>query len=601
MLEFLANMQRKTGSGTNIRGTSTSSGLLGDTSSLSSLDQLNTWISRCERHGPCQRRTDTKCLPQRVIDVTNISNGGRKGVKIIETANQQGIYATLSHCWGDEDFDTVLTKKTMPHYLQFISYNDLPRTFQEAIQITRHIGLQYLWIDSLCLLQDDKDDRAKQTAKMDEIYGNSFIVIAAAASDAARGGCFSKHTPDKCLQISTVDGQELIVGIRWCSFPGVLKNPQEVYKWFPLSGRGWAYQERLLATRLLSCNRTELVMECGVEIFCECGSRGIAPHITEKHGGLLSAQLVSIKTQKLAGIFGPQIKRFEPHITFAINECWQIAVSRFAALRFRNPDKDILKAFSGCARVFQSITGDTYLAGLWLRSIQHNLLWWVANAAKGDGSRSVAYRAPSWSWASLNTPSGVAFFYRNFPFTTSTFTYSVVGYEYVLENQLNPFGRIKSACLVVKASLRNAYARMVCRQCKEEASNRRRFELETTQTARACTFMETGIHITGGPGTHVSFYSDISLKSEPGLHWILPTNLDSSRQQCQLTPIYLLHAATSSPRHLFLALKRSIRNPGSYERIALVEIDHRQPSTEQSWFEEVWLKNMSVAEEVRLV
>jgi Heterokaryon incompatibility protein (HET) len=99
---------------------------------------------------------------------------------------------TLSHCWGTEGHLTTSTE-TLAERKAGIRIPDLPPTFRDAVQITRHLGIKYLWIDSLCILQDNISDWEKESALMGSIYSTSYLNIVATHSGDSRGGCFSKR------------------------------------------------------------------------------------------------------------------------------------------------------------------------------------------------------------------------------------------------------------------------------------------------------------------------------------------------------------------------------------------------------------------------
>ncbi|TVY15628.1 hypothetical protein LARI1_G006275 [Lachnellula arida] len=145
------------------------------------------WIRDCcENHEDCCNDPSASSiyLPSRILDIQS-----RKEVFLVETrdlaASANGPrYATLSHCWGK----TILirtTKKTFRQRKEGMKWETLPPTFRDAISLARALGIQFLWIDSLCIIQDDKRDWEREAACMAKIYSNSYINIAATgASDS---------------------------------------------------------------------------------------------------------------------------------------------------------------------------------------------------------------------------------------------------------------------------------------------------------------------------------------------------------------------------------------------------------------------------------
>ena len=90
-------------------------------------------------------------------------------VRLYETEQELAHYTTLSHCWGKKHIVTT-TKATLEQRKLEVPWLLLSRTFQDAITITRELGIRYIWIDSLCIIQDDKEDWERVSAKMAEIY-----------------------------------------------------------------------------------------------------------------------------------------------------------------------------------------------------------------------------------------------------------------------------------------------------------------------------------------------------------------------------------------------------------------------------------------------
>ena len=110
-------------------------------------------------------------------------------VRLYETQRELAHYTTLSHCWGKKRIVTT-TKATLGQRKLEVQWPRLSRTFQDAINITRALGIRYIWIDSLCIIQDDKEDWERESAKMAEIYSCSYLNLAATGSADGDGGCF---------------------------------------------------------------------------------------------------------------------------------------------------------------------------------------------------------------------------------------------------------------------------------------------------------------------------------------------------------------------------------------------------------------------------
>jgi heterokaryon incompatibility protein (HET) len=232
------------------------------------------------------------------------------------------------------------------------------------------LGLKYLWIDALCILQDDTAglDWYEQSAEMDQIYSCAHIVIAAdVASDCSSG--FLKSTGNQRYQEIEVDRSD---GTSWICRErpnGQREDPRFLLTRTPLSHRAWTLQETLLPARVLHYTGSELVLRVGNTFECQCG-----------------------------GCCFEQISLDKAH--------WHQIVSHYSARHISKPS-DKLSALSGLAARIAKNNGN-YLAGLWLTSLKKDMLWYVS----GDGphKRAGVWRAPTWSWASID--GGVNYFSR---------------------------------------------------------------------------------------------------------------------------------------------------------------------------------------------
>jgi hypothetical protein len=163
---------------------------------------IRRWAREChEGHTKCRylRPGDSSSspaptLPTRVLDVSSptgnpflfVSNGAK------------GAYTALSHCWGGRQLNTT-TKSTYKKHRRQIELSSLSKTVQEAIKVTQSLGLRYLWVDSLCIIQDDKHDWKKEAMRMSHVYEQAYCTIAAAAAPDGTVGCFAQSVQDDCL------------------------------------------------------------------------------------------------------------------------------------------------------------------------------------------------------------------------------------------------------------------------------------------------------------------------------------------------------------------------------------------------------------------
>ena len=164
----------------------------GDTASEASFSWASRVLNNClKSHNRCNRNTITE-LPTRVLDLG--PPGEATNVKLFEPSGTSDRYAYLSHFWGKTRSITT-KRRTLASHRRGMAWELPPKTFQDAINFARRLDLRYLWIDSLCIIQDDTDDWRRESAKMASIYQNSYITIAATMSANDHGGCFSAASP----------------------------------------------------------------------------------------------------------------------------------------------------------------------------------------------------------------------------------------------------------------------------------------------------------------------------------------------------------------------------------------------------------------------
>jgi hypothetical protein len=101
---------------------------------------------------------------------------------------------TLSHCWGKAEF-LKLTKSTLGHVKTGFKREELPKTFRDAVDITRVFDVRHLWIDALCIVQDSAEDWNRESAEMMNVYEHSYCNIAATGAFNSEQGCFFQRDP----------------------------------------------------------------------------------------------------------------------------------------------------------------------------------------------------------------------------------------------------------------------------------------------------------------------------------------------------------------------------------------------------------------------
>lgn len=184
----------------------------------------------------------------------------------------------LSYCWGGS-LPIRTTRETTKTFCERIVWRHLPRTFQDAVSVARFLGISFIWIDSLCIIQDDEQDWESEAAQMANIYGRSTITIAATQSSGPNAGLFHILPPD-CLDRpvshAVLPLETPPLHYRSVISHGELQNCMDDYftgrqsSTFPLLRRAWAFQEHLLSPRIVHFTTRELVWECSHAMSCCC-------------------------------------------------------------------------------------------------------------------------------------------------------------------------------------------------------------------------------------------------------------------------------------------------------------------------------------------
>ncbi|KAK2130667.1 heterokaryon incompatibility protein-domain-containing protein [Fusarium oxysporum II5] len=314
-------------------------------------------------------------MPSRVIDLGEGDNTWHastpKPIRLLEPSRGTvGIYMTLSHRWSSTDHITT-TSNNIGDHRKVIPWQRLSRTFREAIVICREMGVRYLWIDSLCIVQDDEADWQRESRLMGDVYGNSVCTIACHIRDNENKGFL--HRAFRKNMVILRGENERVFGL---SLPSQFSRAI-VYD-SAINWRGWVHQERLLSKRILHFLPSQIYFE------------------TELN------HVMSLETKKyefLEGTpgLGSKIITRSCHL-WDIGE-WRQIVEWYSCCALTKP-KDKLPALAGIASIIQRRFSDDYLAGLWGFTFIEDLCWVAADGT--ETKKPPSPRAPSWSWASLD-------------------------------------------------------------------------------------------------------------------------------------------------------------------------------------------------------
>ncbi|KAK7435163.1 hypothetical protein CaCOL14_000034 [Colletotrichum acutatum] len=342
------------------------------------LSLVKDWVRECDdQHQSCHSAPTS--LPTRVVDV---GIAGVREPQLVVTSGEVGRYMTLSHCWGLHPVIRT-TSDTIDDHIKSLPLSRLPPTFRDAVLITRSLGVQYLWIDSLCIVQDSKEDWELESVKMGTIYASSSLTIAASASADSTGGCFLPRSTSNHVQVKSTqkNNSELV------SIPVFLRPRPRDFSHLPqsiLHSRAWVTQERLLSARIVHYDTDQLLWECRESRLAEDGVPTDAFNVQN----LVWDERLHLSYPFAQGRLSTSEFVWD----------WYDMVSAYSK-RGITKSYDRLPALSGLAKVMEECTGQRYLAGLWRNHLHFGLLWrrgenWLEAPPNG-------FRAPSWSWASL--------------------------------------------------------------------------------------------------------------------------------------------------------------------------------------------------------
>ncbi|KAF2032785.1 HET-domain-containing protein, partial [Setomelanomma holmii] len=355
---------------------------------------IRKWLIRCERtHSTCQYVDDSPepYLPTRVLEL----QGPRRILLRVFPPHQprtRGRYACLSHCWGG----TVPLRTTSTSIKAFqdegIPWDVFPKTFQDALDMTHSLGLQYIWIDSLCILQDSLDDWRHEGSKMAEIYSGAYVTLAATNAPGSHFGFYAHVEDDEYHRTHILPDPE----ISGASFEIIVRKDIQRYEndflsgKLPLLKRAWAFQERLLSPRVVHFADDMLYWECKEITACELDNYNV--HENALRDPIRMSR--GSNDPELLPYDGPK-RRGDDHKS-RVRRNWHLIVRQYTRcnLTFR---QDMLPALQGVANYVQNERKCSYYAGIWEDNAWFDLLWYLKEPA---AARNPQYRAPSWSWAS---------------------------------------------------------------------------------------------------------------------------------------------------------------------------------------------------------
>lgn len=405
---------------------------------------MKTWLHNCQRNHKDCLVVPRRFLPTRLIDVQAFRDCS--DVRLIDTeplkiacdkaCKPYPEYLALSHCWGPRNKQPVTTKnRNLKSRKSRIRARDLSRTFLDAVVVARKLGQQYLWIDSLCIIQNDKDDPSddwvKEAALMADVYGNAYCTLSALSSEDGTQGC---HMTDDLRRSTGNSYYEFQVHRQTQTYVRLFRRPPAIWSEEygeeatdpgpngvrnPLRYRAWTLQEAELSRRTIFFADRQLLWRCrNLRGTTELPWTEQLPDVGHRMKPWPLCD--GLQDDQTEGIFSDTRLK------------WYRLVEDYS-LRKLTYDSDKLTAIAGLAKDYQRMfPGAQYVAGMWgphtprmpifrpshnprlkndLRHQLHagaiaigahcsaTLLW----RSMDQGARRYGeYRAPTWSWASID-------------------------------------------------------------------------------------------------------------------------------------------------------------------------------------------------------
>ncbi|KAH6887106.1 heterokaryon incompatibility protein-domain-containing protein [Thelonectria olida] len=363
------------------------------TGSAANFDLAKQWLADCiANHPTCKvepQEMGGSTLPARLI---NVQDPHAPYLQVMSQKDLSVQYCALSYRWGDGKRFTT-TRANYSAFQTLIPPKEMPKTFQDAIYASHILELQYVWIDALCIIQDDANDVAKEIAGMGGVYRNALLTLTAEGAASSSHGLFSKRDPRRtrpCVLPMSASAEDATVS----GEVTVTASPRgRDY----LSSRGWVLQEAVLSSRSLAFGTSSISWACTSSIATESRpnprpmrsvTSGDGPEIPRLRLWLYNRDLMVDKASERD--YWHRLNQYD---------AWYRIVEDFTA-RSLTVHTDSLPALAGLAQVFSESHQTHYTAGLWKEDLQIGLGWYLAADNTGRSQTSTPSQ-PTWSWVSV--------------------------------------------------------------------------------------------------------------------------------------------------------------------------------------------------------
>lgn len=412
------------------------------------LDIAKIWLENCEADHNCetlrtQNTLDPEWHPKRLIDITDASLPRLLELHS-ELPRRPYRYATLSHCWGSNPDFITLTTDNLAQFRRGFAINTLPKSFRDAIMVCSHLDIRYIWIDSLCILQNSHPDWLLHAAEMSSVYQNCHLNLSLDVAENPKQGAFMRRNTDvlqDCCAFSTIPGDldrgdmPRAYSSIWGSdsdgsgSDDISDTPQsdnesdksspgeadtsngdsskatreplrclvfapELDYWMgnarnlPLSQRGWVVQKRLLSPRVLHFVNDRIRWECEDETLLHEGLPHGLPETGDSFDQYAKQEIDCFP------------ERFPTRSKWDHFMHWEGITRVYSQCLLTYPEKDKLVALAAVAQRFAAVFSEDYYAGHFRENMPFDLAWYVIRRRSGQDSSIRRY--PTWSWTSVD-------------------------------------------------------------------------------------------------------------------------------------------------------------------------------------------------------
>ena len=425
---------------------------------------IQNWLGNCEHsclstHKLCSI-SERAFVPTRLIEITTSASGSGLQLRLVSGLNtQRKTYAALSYCWGGSQ-PTQLSEGNIESYQESITWQNLPATIRDAVEVTHRLGVQYLWVDSLCIVQGGRDDeKATEIELMAKIYTHAKFTIMVRRGKGANEGFLQRRIlPFGTSRLSLESETNQFVNLTY-------EAALEIDGRATLDTRGWATQEYVLSRRVIMFGSWQTSWSCRTERYLH--SDGWAPDLPdlkldpfhEKYSANTRwpfaadlenvAEIRAVHGTEAVMFFSANPKASQNHWPVQpsdkfIADRWSQIVTTYTSRSFSEA-KDRAVAVAGIAERFAPLIseGQRYIAGLWESNMPAELLY--RNVGDVLLDRSTEYQGPSWSWVSIQGPVSTM--------TRCNCPVKVHSIEFSLENHVARFGAVCNAVLSMGGSV----------------------------------------------------------------------------------------------------------------------------------------------------